>query len=101
MEKHVVEPEELQAYLDGELEAARRAEVERHLSACTECSAVVRDLQQVSQTLQRWQVEPAPASLPAPWRRDRRSARQCFDVFSSPLWRWRTLAATAVAVCLL
>ena len=33
MEKHVVEAEELQAYLDGELEATRRAEVEKHANA--------------------------------------------------------------------
>ncbi len=66
MEKHVVEAEELQAYLDGELEAARRSEVEKHLHACAECTAVVRDLKQVSQTLQRWQVEPAPATLRPP-----------------------------------
>ncbi|HXE74579.1 MAG TPA: DUF4349 domain-containing protein [Candidatus Xenobia bacterium] len=66
MVNHVVEPEELQAYLDGELGAARRAEVETHLRTCAECSAVVRDLQQVTQTLQRWQVEPAPATLRPP-----------------------------------
>jgi len=66
MNKHVVEAEELQAYLDGELDAARRSEVERHLRACAECSAVVRDLQQVSQTLQSWRVEPAPATLRPP-----------------------------------
>ncbi len=66
MNKHVVEAEELQAYLDGELETVRQGEVERHLSACAECSAVIRDLQRVSQTLQRWQVEPAPATLRPP-----------------------------------
>ncbi len=66
MDKHVVEAEELQAYLDGELQAGRQVEVERHLSACAECSVMVRDLQHVSQTLQRWQVEPAPVTLRPP-----------------------------------
>jgi len=93
MEKHVVEPEELQAYLDGELEAARRAEVEKHLHACAECGAVVRDLKQVSQTLQRWQVEPAPATLRAPIVEDApvRSAPPVLETPTAPWWRWRPL----------
>lgn len=66
MSKHVVEPEELQAYLDRELDARRQAEVERHLADCRECQAVLGDLKRVSETLQRWQVEPAPASLRPP-----------------------------------
>lgn len=66
MSKHSIEPEELQAYLDRELAAGREAEVERHLSECRECQAVLGDLKRVSETLQRWQVEPAPASLQPP-----------------------------------
>ncbi len=66
MSKHVIEPEELQAYLDRELDARRQAEVERHLADCRECQAVLGDLKRVSETLQRWQVEPAPASLRPP-----------------------------------
>lgn len=66
MAKHGVEGEELQAYLDRELEPARQAEIERHLRACQECAALVADLKRVSERLQHWQVEPAPASLRAP-----------------------------------
>jgi hypothetical protein len=66
MRSHGVEHEELQAYLDRELDVGRMEEIRRHLSGCAECSAVVRDLQQVSASLQSWQVEPAPASLRAP-----------------------------------
>jgi uncharacterized protein YhaN len=66
MTKHIVEPEELQAYLDHELKPARQQEVAEHVRACQECMTMITDLQRVSATLQRWQVEPAPASLKPP-----------------------------------
>ncbi|KPK57959.1 MAG: hypothetical protein AMS21_10965 [Gemmatimonas sp. SG8_38_2] len=37
----------LSDYLDGELNAAERAELEEHLSGCSECSAVLEQLRQV------------------------------------------------------
>src|SRR3990167_4975857 len=93
MNKHVVEPEELQAYLDRELAAGREAEIARHLGECRECQAVLADLKRVSETLQRWQVEPAPASLRPPAVEDAEPQRR----FS---WRRLTwaLAGTAVVV---
>ena len=66
MAKHFVEPEELQALLDNELAGKRKAEVERHLSDCTECSAIVEQLRGVSATLQSWAAEPAPGTLRPP-----------------------------------
>jgi predicted anti-sigma-YlaC factor YlaD len=66
MTKHPVEPEELQAFLDKELKPARQAEVGRHLQDCQECVAMIADLQKVSATLHRWEVEPAPANLKPP-----------------------------------
>ncbi len=66
MTKHFVEPEELQAYLDRELGPARQAEVQDHVEKCAECSRLLGELKCVSAALQRWQVEPAPASLRAP-----------------------------------
>ena len=62
MVNHAVEAEELQAFLDRELTPARQAEVELHLADCRACAALLEELQQVSATLQQWQVEPAPAS---------------------------------------
>jgi len=66
MPEHLVQAEELQAYLDRELAPARQAEVERHLVECKECSAMIADLKRVSTTLQQWQVESAPATLRPP-----------------------------------
>lgn len=39
MKKHL-QPESLSAYLDGELDGRERSEVEEHLGACADCSAV-------------------------------------------------------------
>jgi hypothetical protein len=66
MPEHLVQAEELQAYLDRELAPARQAEVERHVVECQECSAMIADLRRVSTTLQQWQVDPAPATLHPP-----------------------------------
>lgn len=96
MGKHFVEAEELQAYLDRELAPARQVEVERHLAECRECAALVADLKRVSETLQQWQVERAPASLRPP-------AIEAGE--AAPRWRWKrltlALAGTAAVVLLL
>lgn len=64
MEKHFVEAEELQAYLDQELDPARTSEVHRHAAHCEECSAMIADLKRVSSTLQRWEVAALPNLKP-------------------------------------
>lgn len=93
MRKHGVEAEELQAYLDGELTPARRAEVEHHLRACRECGALLEDLKRVSATLKQWQVEPAPPGLRPPPLEAEKLRRRWVG------WRsgW-ALAATAAVV---
>lgn len=60
-EMHPIEPEELMAYLDGELAGQRASEAARHLSQCRECQAVAADMQSVSRRLLDWPVEePGP-----------------------------------------
>jgi anti-sigma factor RsiW len=54
---HPIEPEELMAYLDGELTAARAAAAAAHLGECAECQGLVSELRNVSQNLQAWKVE--------------------------------------------
>lgn len=65
MDKHFVEAEELQGYLDHELDPTRQGEVQRHVVHCEECSAMIADLNRVSTTLQRWEVA-APPNLKPP-----------------------------------
>src|SRR6266852_4215333 len=54
---HVIEPEELMAYLDGELSPDRAVAASRHLELCRECQAIAADLQSVSRQMTAWQVE--------------------------------------------
>ena len=60
---HEIEPEEVMAYLDGELEASRASEVAAHIVGCAECAAVAADLRRVSLNFVQWQIEEAPASV--------------------------------------
>ena len=59
MSNHPIEQDELMAYLDGELEARRAAEAAAHLKQCSECQKLAEELQEVSQMLVAWQVEPS------------------------------------------
>jgi hypothetical protein len=54
---HALAPEELMAYLDGELPADRAAGVVSHLQRCTDCQALAADLRDLSQRLMSWEAE--------------------------------------------
>jgi len=55
----LIEPH-LAAYVDGELDGATHAEVERHLKECRSCRETVRDLRLASAVLGKWQsAEPS------------------------------------------
>jgi anti-sigma factor RsiW len=43
----------LQAYFDGELDASAALEVERHLQGCTDCAALLADLEATRQLIRR------------------------------------------------
>jgi hypothetical protein len=57
---HPFAPEEVMAYLDGELSPERAAAAAAHLEQCTECRTLAADLRGVSRQLAAWQVQ-APA----------------------------------------
>jgi anti-sigma factor RsiW len=61
---HPMEPEELMAYLDGELTADRAAATAAHLGECAECQGLVAGLRGVSQNLTVWKVEPPESATP-------------------------------------
>ena len=59
-----VEALRVQAFFDGELDAIASAEIERHLTHCAECRALLQDLEQVRADLRRdLSFERAPAAL--------------------------------------
>ena len=61
---HPIEPEELMAYLDGELTADRAAATAAHLGECAACQGLVAELRGVSQNLKVWKVEPPESATP-------------------------------------
>src|SRR5580692_1260546 len=60
---HLVAPEDVMAYLDGELAADEAEAVATHLRDCAECAAVAEELRGVARAMDDWTVEAAPASL--------------------------------------
>lgn len=89
----------LHAYLDGELDAVRAAEFERHLENCRECTATLGAAESLRSSLQHAQLyETAPAEF-------RKKIREQLKVSasgrsSSPVapWRWLAVAATILVV---
>jgi hypothetical protein len=57
---HPLRPEELMAYLDGELLPARAGTAEEHLEQCDECRTLRAELESVSGQMREWQVEVPP-----------------------------------------
>ncbi len=60
--QHAFEAEEVMAYLDGELEARRAAELAAHLVSCSECQEVAQGFRALSERMLSFEVErPSPA----------------------------------------
>jgi anti-sigma factor RsiW len=62
--EHTVPPEDLMAYVDGELPPAQAARIEAHVGGCRSCQATVTELRQVSHDLAQWSVEPPRPATP-------------------------------------
>jgi len=101
---HPVEREEVMAYLDGQLEAARAKVVAAHVEECAECRALAMELRGVSERLAAWQVEPAApaqlsekvtAALPAQPAKAKAQAKQPRGPFIRA-WVWQLGAVAAV-----
>ncbi len=56
-QNHIVEPEELMAYLEGELPPEQALDTAAHLERCRECQKLAADLKEVSEMMAEWQVE--------------------------------------------
>jgi mycothiol system anti-sigma-R factor len=87
----------LHAYLDGELDAVRAAEFERHLEDCRECTATLGAAESMRSTLQRAQLyETAPSALRKKIRSELRIS--VAGSSGSPVAAWRWLAAAAAVL---
>ena len=63
---HPVAPEEVMAFLDGELAPAEAQAVSAHLNSCSECASLAERLRSTSESLAQWSVPPVPSSLEEP-----------------------------------
>ena len=60
---HEFRPEEVMAFLDGELSHERVAALSAHLETCAECPAVANNFRGLSAQVATWRVGQTPASL--------------------------------------
>ena len=60
---HAFSPEEIMAYLDGELASERALDVSQHLEECRDCQLLIADFEALSNQLASWEVA-AGSSLP-------------------------------------
>jgi Domain of unknown function (DUF4349)/Putative zinc-finger len=59
-ELHGFQPEELMAYLDGEVSGERTLALADHLEDCADCASLADDFCALSQQLMAWKIEPSP-----------------------------------------
>jgi mycothiol system anti-sigma-R factor len=89
----------LHGYLDGELDATRAAEFERHLEGCRECATALGGEESLRSSLQRSGLyERAPVSLRKKIRADLDAATASPAIIRIPAWRWLAVAATILVV---
>jgi hypothetical protein len=91
--RHAVEPEEIMAYLDGELASGRATEAMTHLDRCPDCQRLVGDLRRVSQELSAWQVE-SPTLIPPVIETPKPSRRPQWR--GLPAWAWAVAGAALI-----
>ncbi len=89
----------LHGYLDGELDATRSAEFERHLEGCRECATSLGSEESLRSSLQRSGLyENAPLGLRKKIRADLDAATSSNAAIRIPVWRWLAVAATILLV---
>lgn len=59
---HTVSPEEVMAFLDGELAPEEANAVSHHLEECPECAYVAEQFRQTSRGMANWEIESLPAT---------------------------------------
>jgi hypothetical protein len=107
---HLLEQDEVMAYLDGELTNEAAAKAAEHLRECRECQELAADLQSVSRQMSSWQIDPgeqnitpAPGIVTALQEREAKFAgnaklggsfwRDSPGVFRIPRWGWAASGA--------
>jgi anti-sigma factor RsiW len=89
-------PTVLDAYIDGELDADRAAQVKAHTASCQACAAAVEDRRALRDSVRQSELyRPAPASLRGAVLRDLHAIAPVKPASPPrpPLWAWGSLAA--------
>jgi anti-sigma factor RsiW len=87
----------VQAYLDGELDAFRAAEFEKHLASCRECTSTLESARSLRASLQKAELyEAVPAELNRNIRAELKVPAAPAVISPVPLWRWVAVAAAVV-----
>ena len=89
----------LHGYLDGELDASRSAEFERHLEGCRECAKALETEESLRSALQRSNLcQSAPISLRKKIRAELDKATATPVAQRIRFWRWVAVAASILLV---
>ena len=90
----------LHAYLDGELDAAGMAGIERHLKTCPDCAAALAAEESLRLSLQQAELyERAPESLRRKFRVATSTPRTRASAYPGA-WRWLAVAAALIIALL-
>lgn len=101
-EREHIREEQVIPYLDRRLEAGERADVERHLGACTECRTRLDELRAVMEVLGEWPAVEASAGFTAAVRaRLEAEAQPAARVPMHRDWRWVYAGGLGVAAVVL
>ena len=106
---HLIEQEEVMAYLDGELSVDEAARAAAHLEECSECQKLASELRSLSQDLMTWQIEsvdPQPTPAIATALDERQQKPEAYPPLipvitpSGPSWlrRWNAFSLSMAGV---
>jgi hypothetical protein len=90
---HPIAPEEIMAFLDGELPHAQAQLVSAHLDHCAECASIAEQFRATSELLARWTVPPGPLNVP-----DLKTEKTSRVSFWN--WRWTVGSGSVLATAL-
>ena len=89
----------LHGYMDGELDAARAAEFERHLQSCSQCITLLEQQEKLRASLHAAQLyERAPTSLTAKTKQHFADPQSDYQWSWVPIFRWIATSAAIVAL---
>ncbi len=89
---------ELEAFLSGEIDSAKKSKIQDHLKECRDCSQVLRESKKLSHVLQSWDLLDPPAHLYEKLQTQLKSANSYHEkVISKPIMKKVALELAKIA----